>query len=379
MGAIVPRRSARGLTRLDIFLTLLAMTSSTTLASDSPRAGQAQVQGEVPGTYVRLLYDYLRQLGHDPVSILARQEPVAQQIERVSIVTWRGLLERAAAFLEDPLLGLHLGQHVTPAHFGVMGYVLLACENLGAALQRMETFHRLLYDVNPLQLRLESKTMVLEWAAERGRPGALVDETAISALVQIGRDITASGLGPSLIRFINPPPADTQAYVEYFGCPVHFAQPVTQAVFPADYLALPLRAPDAALLALLESQAERLLASLPAVDELEPQVRRAVAQLAPAGAHSLDNVAQVLHVSPRTLHRRLQGRGVNFRRVRDDTLSRIAQDHLADPHLQLADVALLLGYSEQSAFNRAFRRWTGQTPRQCRLGASSAGNLPRQG
>jgi AraC-like DNA-binding protein len=91
-------------------------------------------------------------------------------------------------------------------------------------------------------------------------------------------------------------------------------------------------------------------------------VRRQIVRLARDGEPSLEKVAEALHVSPRTLRRRLQERDRQFRTLRDDTLRRLAEDHLRDPRLQLAEVALLLGYSEQSAFTRAFRRWTGETP-----------------
>lgn len=362
----MPFVAREGLTFADKFLTLLAMDQVET----DGRAGDARIYGEVPGTYVRLLYDFLRQQGHDPVSILEREEPQPQQLERVPIGTWRAMLQAASRQLQDEQLGLHLGQHVNPTHFGVMGYVLLACDNLGAALQRMEAFHRLLYDVNPLAVTQEGDNLALRWGSERGRPGALVDETAITALVQFARDITASSQAPVRIDFINPPPTDIAPYNAFFSCDVRFGQAATCAVFPARLLAHPLRQPDQALLALLEAQAARLLADLPVSDALDSQVRHRVAELAPEGRHSLDNVAQALNLSARTLHRRLEQHGLNFRRLRDDTLRRIAEDHLRDAHLQLADVALLLGYSEQSAFQRAFRRWTGRTPRQFRQSLS---------
>lgn len=356
----VPRAGQGGLTSRARFLTLSAMIV------DPQREGDLGVTGEVPGTYVRLLYDYLGRQGLDAVSLLGRPAPQAQQLERVPVAEWRRLLQCAAEALEDPLLGLHLGQQVTPAHFGVMGYVLLACANLGAALARMEAYNRLLYDVSPLRVKIEDEAVVLEWGTERGRPGALVDETAITALVQFTRDITGRDDAASRIHFVNPPPADIRPFEDWFGCPVRFAQTTTLAAIPRARLGLPLRQPDPALLTLLEAQAERLLAELPEPDPLESQVRRMVAQLAPEGGHALDAVAHALNVSSRTLHRRLEARGLNFRSLRDDTLRRLAEDHLRDPHLQLADIALLLGYSEQSAFNRAFRRWTGTTPRAWR-------------
>jgi len=160
----------QGLTGPDKFLTLLAM------AKDG-RAVAAQ--GMVPSTYVRLLYEYLERRGLDAKKLLQSPPPEAvdRGLGRYPVEHWRRLLEQAAVQLDDPLLGLHLGRSITPAHFGVIGYVLLACGNLGAALQRLQQYQRLVYDVNPMRYRFDKNTVVLEWGVEQGRPGALRQET----------------------------------------------------------------------------------------------------------------------------------------------------------------------------------------------------------
>lgn len=322
-------------------------------------------QGDVPVTYVRLLFQYLEQRGVAASKVLREPPPDAgeRSARRYPITRWRSLLQMAARHLDDPLLGLHLGRTITPAHFGVMGYVLLACGTLAAAVERMDQYQRLLYDVSPMQRRIEGGSLVLEWGVERGRPGALVDETAITALVQFARDITGSALPPQAVHFVNPPPADEQPYRDYYGCEVRFSQPTTLVKLPLKFLQQPLRQPDPVLLDLLETQAQRLLVELPQADDFEQTVRRCIARLTREGELALERVAQELHLSPRTLHRRLEERGQNFRSLMEDTRRRMAEDYLRDPRLQLSEIAQLLGFSEQSAFSRAFRRWTeGVTP-----------------
>lgn len=332
----------------------------------APRPRAEAVHGVVPTTYVRLLFEYLTGKGVDAAALLGDPEPDVSGSGRYPVDRWRELLEIAAAHLRDPDLGLHLGQTVTPRHFGVMGYVLLACGTLGAALTRLHRYQRLVYDVSPMRLHIESTSVLLEWGTEHGRPGRLVDETAITALVQFARDVTGTrGLIES-VDFVNPPPDSLAPFRKYFGGEVRFLQSATRVRLPLSLLAQALRQPDAGLLALLEQQANSLLSQLPDADDLEQAVRRAVAAFAREGEPSLDRVAALLHTSPRTLHRRLAERELGFRELLDDTRSRLAQQHLADPGLSLAEVALLLGYSEQSAFTRAFRRWTGQTPLACR-------------
>lgn len=315
----------------------------------------------MPAHYVRLLDDFLRQRGQDPERLLGPATAAADG-PRYPVAQWKLRLEAAARQLRDPLLGLHLGQTITPAHLGALGYVLLACGTLGAALQRLERYQRLIYDVNPLRQTLSGASITLSWGVEQGRPGALVDECAISALLQFARNITGQRLAPEEVAFVNPAPADLKPYTDFFAAPVQFAQAETRVRFPLQQLALPLRQPDTALLAILEQQAEAQLGGLPRSDDFEQAVRRHIARLARESEPSLEQVADALHLSSRTLRRRLDERGTPFRSLLDSTLRRIAEDYLRDSRLQLAEVALLLGYSEQSAFNRAFRRWTGTTP-----------------
>lgn len=327
-------------------------------------AADIPVHGVVPGTLVGLLYDYLDASGLDADHLLGepRPDPGVHGLGRYPATRWQALLERAAAHLDDPLLGLKLGQTATAAHFGVMGYVLHNCADLGAAFERYRRFERLIYDMEPVQFSQDHDALVLEWGLGHGRPGPLVDETAITALVAFARALTGETLAPLSVHFVNPRPPDPAPYRDYFHCPVHFEEPHTRIRIPRLTLARPLQQADPALLRLLETQAEALLAQLPSGGQLEDEVRRLIAGLLPDAEPTLAAVAQRLALSERTLHRRLAARGVTFRMLRDDTRRQLAQRYLADPRLTLAEVALLLGYAEQSAFSRAFRHWTGESP-----------------
>lgn len=322
------------------------------------------LQGAVPGTYVRLLFEYLTRHGVDAQAVLQEPAPapVERGLDRYPVARWRQLLEAAAASLGDPLLGLHVGRTITPAHLGVMGYVLIACGTLGAAMQRFGQYQRLVYDVNPLEYRLIGDQLELEWGVAAGRPGSLVDECASAALVQFARDLSGGEWPVSRVEFVNPAPADVVPYTDYFGREVCFGADATRVRIAACYLQRPLRQPDATLLALLSRQADVLLEQLPEAGTLEQAVRRSVVDQLRHGPPALEAVAATLHLSPRTLHRRLAERGTRFCALREDTRRRLAEDYLGDPRLQLAEIAQLLGFSEQSAFNRAFVRWTGTSP-----------------
>lgn len=335
----------------------------------------SSMPGVVSTTYVRLLYEYLQAQGIDPVQCLGAAAPDAADlgIGRYPMLRWRELLEKAAQALNDPLLGLHLGQTITPAHLGSVGYALLACNNLADAFGRLQKYMRLIYDAEPMQACVTEQGVELEWGTGFGRPGELVDTAAITALVQFARDMTGGAGGPSFVSFINPAPENIEPYLAYFGCPVAFAQPSTVLRFPVEYLGLPLRQPDPALRKILEQQAEQLLAQLPSADDFQQALQRAILNLLDSGEPSLASVAKRLHMSSRTLQRRLADRELKFQAVLDECRQRQAEAHLADPRLQISEVALLLGYAEQSAFNHAFKRWTGLTPRGYRKQVEAGG------
>lgn len=326
------------------------------------------VQGMVPLNLVRVLGDYLAVKGLDPHEVLPQDLDLgtAKPLGRFSAEAYCQLLIKAAERLHDPLLGLHLGQTIQPAHLGALGYVLLACENLGGALQRIQRYHRLVHDINPVQHRIEGGNLELQWGIAHGKPGALFDEAGITGLVQFGRDVCGRPLPLAQVDFVNPPPPDLRPYLDYFGCPVRFNQPMTRLAIPLDSLMAPLRQADPTLLKLMEEQVDAAMAQLPDAGDLGEVTRRVVAHLAPLGTPELEQVAQALRLSPRVFYRRLAEQGLNFRELREAALQQVAEMHLRDQRLTLAEVSALLGYAEQSAFSRAFKRWTGLAPLQWR-------------
>lgn len=347
--------------------------------SDQTMSDQAIQQAYVSSAYVHLLFDYLDQHGHAAETLLQEPRPKlpANGLGRYPMQRWQQLLVTAANHLQDPELGLRLGQSITPAQLGIVGYVILACANLGEAMQRLAQYARLVYDASPMQLRLEENLIELEWSTERGKPGQLVDATAITALVQFARDISDQQMaGPSYISFVNaaPQPVTSLAYEAYFGCPVAFEQTATVVRLPRSDLALRLRQPDAALANILSQQAEQLLSQLPEENATARDVRRAISQDLQNGSPSLASVATQLQMSERSLQRRLDEANSSFQNLLDDTRYRLAKDYLQDQRLTLAEIALLLGYSEQSAFNRSYKRWSGGlTPKQSRAALANDG------
>lgn len=324
----------------------------------------AEPVSRVAATYVRLLYDHLQAQDVDAERLLGPLPPADQHF--VPLNAWQGMLTRVQDLEGRPGLGLRVAAGISPRHFGVVGYAALACATLGEALLRLERYHSSVYDVNPAVVRHLPEGISIEWGVSRGKPGPLVDETAIASLVQLARDMTGHVWPVMEVSFVNPRPDDVRPYEDFFGGVVRFGAPVTRLMLSAEHLVLPLRKSDPALLALMDQQAEALLARVASVPAEVEAWRRTLVVLIREGRPALVDLARAHHLSPRSLQRRLAEQGLGFQRLLDDTRQHLAEGYMRQPGLDLAEIALLLGFSEQSAFTRAFRQWTGLAPAQWR-------------
>ncbi len=331
--------------------------------------GQPIHRRVVPAFYVQLLYDYLEAQGHDPVALLGEPWPVSdpREMDGVNVLHWEHLLQMASTRLDDPLLGLHVGQTVTVRHLGVLGAVLLASSSTAEALQRLHRYLRLVFDVVDLVIRYGDGWIDLAWDDRDFDAGNLVNETGYTVIVRFARSFIRGNADPILVTFKHDAPADVDVYEAFFGCPVRFGEPDTFVRFSIDILALPLKSPDPALISLLEQHADRLLAQLPQQAEIVEQVRKVIADALSDGEPDIKHISRQLCCSSRTLQRRLTEAGTSFRKELNLVRYELAQSYLRDPRLQVMDVAMLLGYSEHSAFSRAFKEWSGESPQVSRF------------
>lgn len=322
----------------------------------------------VTGAWTRLLTDWLDRESLDARRLRAAVGAHAVD-DAVPMVVWAGMLDEAAALRPDrPALGLDIGAGVAARHVGALGYLVTACDTLGDALVAYQRYERLFYGAGIAQVQPTGANVSLSWPPGGG--GALADEVAIAALVSFRRQQVDGEVSPTHVHFMHPASAERKAANErFFDCPVLFAQPRTLVSIPLPLLGLPLSKRDPMLKELLERQAQALLGALPDPNAFDQSVQQVLARLLPEGQVSVDKVAASLHQSTRTLQRRLADSGLLWQELLDRTREQLACGYLHDHGLSLAEIALLLGYSEQSAFTRSFKRWTGLTPRAFRAQA----------
>ncbi|MET0594529.1 MAG: helix-turn-helix domain-containing protein, partial [Polyangiaceae bacterium] len=235
-----------------------------------------------------------------------------------------------------------------------------------------ERFNMLLGDSVGPRIAEEGETVVLH----RTEPPRIVRLAAFSMAAPLGtvtllRQLARMGASEQValdVAFQHPPiPNDLHAaYEKAIGCKVRYSAGDTRLVLPQRLLERPLFAPHPGLFAYLEKHASALQSKVPDSASMAGKVRKLVADRVREGEPEQRTIAKRLGLSERTLQRRLQAENVTFADLVDEVRADLARMYLNDPKLAVFEVAFLLGYSEPSAFNRAFRRWTGLSPSQFR-------------
>ena len=298
-----------------------------------------------------------------------------QNLERFDYNQWYDILCLLDQQLQQPALGLEIAEYVEARHIGVLGYLAQSCVNLGEALQRYHDFYRLIYDGSPLIFQLVDDQLHIGWDVPKVFTAQITDEIALAILYRFLRQfIHLEQLTIHSIYFRHTAPKNPHQYEQYFHCPVKFSQENTYIAIPRSVLMQPFCKADQTLQILLMKQAQDLLNTLPNSTLLDERIQQAILTCLQHQTTSIEYVSQKLGLSIRKLQRHLQKQQTTFQNRVQDIRLMLAKQYLEDPHLSLQQIALLLGYSEQSAFQRAFKQWTNQTPQNWRKFKNNALN-----
>jgi AraC-like DNA-binding protein len=245
--------------------------------------------------------------------------------------------------------------------------VLINCCTLGEAGRQVVRYNRLMGDVGSSHLRVRGECAedVFQWPEQAPPPPAL-EQLWAAATVTLGRWLSGRNDLVWQAHFRCPAPRDQADYLRIFRQPPCFGERETKLVFPARVLDLPIAMGNPELRVIAEAQAASALEALDREPELLRRTRQLIDQRLGSEQASLEEIAAQLGFSVRTLHRRLADCGHRFREMVDETRCARAKTLLRDPNVSLAEVAFMLGYGEQSSFQHAFKRWTGQTPGEFR-------------
>jgi AraC-like DNA-binding protein len=289
---------------------------------------------------------------------------------------WAGLFEAAAAETGDQAFGIGYAEQLPWKDLGVLAYVVFHSPTVGAAFANGVRYFAVQQTAGRPAIEIEGDAAHLSYAIDDPTITAhgQHSEGALLLFVRIGRDGARADFAPREVRLRHrAPERDAQHRIaKAFGCPVTWSQPRDEVVVAAADFRLPMRDADPGLLPILLRHADECLAKMPSADDFVGNVRRLVVANLSSGDVTIEDIAARVGLSARSLQRRLQDSGSSFKDVVDEARLALARRYLEDPKLTLTEAAFLLGYSELSAFSRAFRRWTGTTAVAYRNRAKSA-------
>ena len=266
----------------------------------------------------------------------------------------------------DPAIGLRLGAENRTERFTPVGLAALSCENFGAAVDRIARYKQL---TCPEEIRQEKDheewSVQFHWLLADETAPAVLSECCFAWVLAVGRHGTGTRLSPLRVEFAQPR-AHAKTIERNLGCPVACGAARDAIVFRPEDSQRPFVTRNAELLAMLAPQFEEELKQAKGRESFAERVRAAIQQQLTGRRPSMEGVADALHISTRTLQRRLQDEGASFQRVLEEARRQLARHYLNNPVLELNEAAYLLGYEDGNSFVRAFRTWEGIPPAQWR-------------
>lgn len=300
---------------------------------------------------------------------LAKRGP----FELVPIEDWWRWHDRVQEESFQPALGLHIGRCVQLHHLGLLGYLMGTCQTCGLALEAFQKFQPLIHNLNPSLVNIRGNYICITWDDRYGTSTLISNEVLASSFLTNLRTLTGlPDINFHKLSFPGPPPKHYEIYRTLWGCAVDFDAPSMSFELPVAYLLLPIPSYDENLKLILEKQAESLIEQHPRPDPFISELHELIIPAIKRGEVSADRLAGEIGMPLRSFYRALDKRGITFRDLLRTIRYQLAKQHLNNRRIELVDVASLLGYSDQSAFTRAFKSWHGTTPRQYRLNSQGA-------
>ncbi len=298
----------------------------------------------------------LRQHGIDPVQL---SDPRA----RLPIAATDALVRSVAGQVADPSFGLQAADCWHPTNLGALGHAWLTSSTLRRGLQRLQRYWRLVGDrtAGYLQAFPGGLELLFENPRTDAVVAAVTTDMTFSVLLSMCRMNAGADHHPLEVRLLRKRPADVAPYEAFYRCPVVFDAGRRSIRWSDADVDAPLATANQQLAGIFDRILEQELARLDQ-GNIVGRCRSELLQLLASGEASAQTVARRLALSRRTLHRRLAEAGTSYQKLVDDTRRELAMRLVEDPQRSIGDITFELGFSQQSALTRAFRRWSGESP-----------------
>ncbi|MEO1192640.1 MAG: AraC family transcriptional regulator [Pseudomonadota bacterium] len=297
-----------------------------------------------------------------------RTDEISSPINELNLQQYCALFEEAAAQTGQDNFGLRFGQDFTPQQLGAIGYAAITSPTLGAGLKNLIRYFPAHQDSSILTLEEKGDLLWLTYQIvdpriDRRRQDA---ELSLGMFCNILRDALGADWQPLEIHFEHQKPEAPGEHERRFGAPARFGQRSNAIGFRREALSAPMASCDPYLFALIEPFLAERQASRGTPSDLIASLRQEIKLRLGEGTTSLSSLARRLGYAPSDLRRRLRDAGISYNELLRATREDLALRYVRETDMPLTEIALAVGYSELSAFSRAFRAWTGLSPQRYR-------------
>ncbi len=324
----------------------------------------------------------LRMQGVDPMPIFEQADidpaMVINADRRIPMAKMQVLWRLIGEHTGDEAFGLHAAEELQPATLHGLGLAVLASSTIYDVLQRLVRFSRLLHTGLELTLTERDEYVDLEMGVTEDFQGDAepvviqpqAEDFGTGIIVVLCRLTLGEYFSPIELQCRRPEPENPDPFLSMLGCRIRFGSECNRISFVKSDINEQLASANPELARVNDEQTETYLATFTKVSASRAVVGKIVEHL-PDGPPSQKAIAEAMHVSNRTLQRKLKEEGTSFIDLLQDARLSLARKYLAQPQRSIVEIAYLLGFSEPSTFSRAFKRWTGQAPADYRASVLS--------
>ncbi len=270
----------------------------------------------------------------------------------------------AAKLTKNENVGLHQGEQLSKGFSNILGYVLMNCRDLGDAAKKYTKYEGIVDETSISEIQIAANAVVLSTRnVDKALQGnRILSDFRVSGMLLYIQMLTGKMITLKEVYFDHCKPQDISEYQRIFNCPVFFGKSINALVFNKELLLLPITEPNKELLSLFERIAGDTLERMEKSETYTKKVLNIIVKEISGEIPSIDIVANQLAVSIRSLQEYLKKEGTSYIKLVNEVRKDIAINYLKEKNASIAEIAYILGFSETSAFNRAFKKWTSLTP-----------------
>jgi AraC-like DNA-binding protein len=329
--------------------------------------------------YPKALLDFAVSRGADRLTLIARShihpDELLNQDNRIPLANYLAMLEAGIELCNEPALCLLFGEAVTLPDISIVGLMGQSAENSDTGRRQLSRYARLAIDEDdgnssdPMEIVHEGSDVWLRATSRAYVENPLLTESGFARTVSGVRAMLASIPDfacrpfPRAIRFTHKEPCYRSEYDRIFGVPLFFESAMNAILIDEAFMQMTPPRPNPYLSELLRAHAEGLLEKLERSKSIRGRVESLLIPVLHTGEANVDMIAGKLALSRQTLFRKLKAEGVTFEKILDELRHKLALHYLSERKASVNETAYLVGFSDPSAFSRAFKRWTGSSPR----------------